>query len=217
LHLLAAPADAVEAMEVDDTLMAQVITLARRSYDYVILDTFPLFDRVVVAVLDLSDRAYIVVENVVPTLLGAVKLLDVLERIGFPAERQCIVVNRHQRVAGNLAATDIAVRLERQIDHVLPFDKRVIAAANSGQPILGKLLPFGGFARGLQRLVAEVESLAGREHGRRSIDQRSVRNGNGELDNVIPLTARSAADGAERTEGAQRPAARNARAAEHLP
>ena len=41
LHLLAAPADAVEAMDVDDTLMARIITLARRAYDFVIVDTFP--------------------------------------------------------------------------------------------------------------------------------------------------------------------------------
>jgi pilus assembly protein CpaE len=148
-------------MEVDDTLIARVITLARRAYDYVLVDTFPMFDRVIVATLDLSDRAYIVVENVVPTLLGAVKLLDVLERIGFPAERQGLIVNRQQRIAGNLPLEDIAARLQRPIDHVLPFDKRVIAAANSGEPLSGQALRFSQFTRGMDRLVADVEALAG--------------------------------------------------------
>ena len=52
VHLLAAPDDAVEAMDVDDAVMSRVITLARRAYDFVIVDTFPMFDSVVVAILD---------------------------------------------------------------------------------------------------------------------------------------------------------------------
>ncbi len=168
VHLLAAPADAVEAMEVDDTLMSRIITLGRKAYDYVIVDTFPMFDRVVVVTLDLSDRAYIVMENVVPTLLGAVTLLSVLERIGFPAARQRLIVNRSQHIAGCLALPDIAARLNRQIDHVFPFDKRVIEAANSGEPIGSRPISFGfgGFSRPLRRLVDEVESLEGRSHSR---------------------------------------------------
>ena len=159
LSLLPAPRDAIEAIDVDDTLIARVITLARRTYDYVIIDTFPMFDRVIVAALDLSDRAYVVVENVVPTLLGAVRLLDVLDRIGFPAERQRLIINRQQRIGGNLPLADVADRLARNIDYVLPFDKRVIVAANAGEPIALHPLRFGRFSRGLQQLVAEIESL----------------------------------------------------------
>jgi pilus assembly protein CpaE len=161
LHLLAAPRDAVEAMEVDDALMSRIITISRRAYDFVIIDTFPMFDRVVVAMLDLSDRAYVVVENVVPTLLGAVRLLDVLERIGFPAERQKLIVNKSQRIAGSLSMTDIASRMNRAIDHVFPYDKQVIIAANSGEPIGARTisLRFGGFLKPLHRLVDEVVSL----------------------------------------------------------
>lgn len=156
LHLLAAPADAVEAMEIDDVLMARIITLARQTYDVVIIDTFPMFDRVVIAALDLSDRVYVVLENVVPTLLGGVKLLEVLERIGFPADRQSIIVNRYQRIAGSLSITEVAERMGRPIEHLLPFDKRVIAAANSGQPVAMSPLRFSGFSRSLERLATEV-------------------------------------------------------------
>ena len=161
VHLLAAPDDAVEAMEVDDAVMSRVITLGRRAYDFVIVDTFPMFDSVVVAILDLSDRAYVVMENVVPTLLGGVRLLDVLGRIGFPPERQKLVVNRMQRVTGSLSLADIEARMDRSIDHVLPFDKQVIAAANCGDPIGARSVNFGfgGFGRPLQALVDEVEAM----------------------------------------------------------
>ena len=75
LHLLAAPADAVEAADIDDEVISRILTLARHTYDFVMVDTFPMLDRAIVAVLDLSDRAYVVLENVVPTVLGAVKLV----------------------------------------------------------------------------------------------------------------------------------------------
>ena len=159
LHLLAAPADAVEAMEIDDLLMARIITLARQAYDIVIIDTFPMFDRVVVAALDLSDRVFVVLENVVPTLLGGIKLLSVLERIGYPAERQSLILNRNQKVTGSLSTEDVAERMQRPINHVLPFDKRVIAAANCGVPIASAMIRFSSFNRGLERLADDVVGL----------------------------------------------------------
>lgn len=156
LHLLAAPADAVEAMEIDDILLARIVNLAKQTYDLIIIDTFPMFDRVVVAALDLSDRAYIILENVVPTLLGGVKLLSVLERIGFPAEKQSVVLNRYQRLAGALSVEDVAERMQRDIRHVLPFDKRVMAAANCGVPIAMAMIKLGGFNRALTKLANDI-------------------------------------------------------------
>jgi pilus assembly protein CpaE len=162
LHLLAAPADAIEAMEVDDLLMARVITLARKTYEYVVVDTFPMFDRVVIATLDLSDHAYVVLENVLPTLLGGIKLLEVLERIGFPATRQSVLLNRYQRVTGSLSIEDVAAQMGRRIDHVLPYEKRVMMAANAGDPIALHPIRFNAFSRELQSLIVDVERIANR-------------------------------------------------------
>jgi pilus assembly protein CpaE len=171
LHLLAAPADAVEAMEIDDLLMARIITLARQTYDVVIVDTFPMFDRVVIAALDLSDRVFVVLENVVPTLLGGVKLLSVLSRIGYPEKRQSIILNRQQRVTGSLSIEDVADRMQRTIDHVLPFDKRVVAAANCGVPIAMAMLRFSGFSRALERLADDVAGEVGEVSLRSVVDE----------------------------------------------
>ncbi len=163
LHLLAAPHSAVEAAEVDDELISQVITLARRAYDFVVIDTFPLFDRVVVAVLDLSERAYVVMENVVPTLLGAAKLLELLAGLGFPQERQRLVLNRYASVAGGLKPLDVANRLNRPVDFVLPHDKRVVVAANTGRPYAMSPSRLWGFGPPLVALAADIESLATRQ------------------------------------------------------
>ncbi len=159
LHVLAAPADAVEGSDIDDEVVAQILLVARRAYDYVIVDTFPVLDRVVVAVLDAADRAYVVMDNVVPTILGGVRLLRVLDAVGCRSERQRIVLNRFTRRGGGPSAADVAARLDRDVDHVIPFRTELIATANSGRPLLWRGGRFSTCRRRLVALVKEVESL----------------------------------------------------------
>ncbi|MCS6850473.1 MAG: AAA family ATPase [Gemmataceae bacterium] len=159
LHLLAAPGDAVEAAAIDDDTMSRILTLARRAYDYVLVDTFPMLDQVMMAVLDFSDRAYLVLEAVVPTVLGAVKLLQLLDQLGFPRSRQRIIVNRYTGSTDNLRVGDVAERLGREVDHVLPYRKKLAIAANLGQPLVMTATRWWGFGKAIWGLVGEVEAI----------------------------------------------------------
>ena len=134
LDLLAAPANAVEAAEVDDEILSRILTLARRAYTYVLVDTFPLLDRVMMSVLDMSDRTYLVLESVVPTILGAVQLMAVLDGLGLPRDRQRVVLNRYSTFGGNIKPEGVALRLGRAVDHVIPYEKKLLIAANVGIP-----------------------------------------------------------------------------------
>jgi pilus assembly protein CpaE len=82
LHVLAAPTDAREGALVDEEVVARVINLARRTYDYVVVDTFPMIDRVMLTILDVSDCAYLITEGIVPVLQGTLHMLHVLDDIG---------------------------------------------------------------------------------------------------------------------------------------
>lgn len=158
LELLAAPADAVESAEVTDEIVARVLSLARRTYDYVVVDTFPMFDRVVMAVLDQTSEAYIVLENVVPTVLGIDKFLGLLDSIGFAQQKQRLVLNRYSRRHGSLAPRDAEERLQRDVFLVVPYDAQLVHAANLGRPFLAGRHPFSQTARRLWQLVREIES-----------------------------------------------------------
>jgi pilus assembly protein CpaE len=159
LHLLAAPADAIEAAYVTDDIMARILTLARRSYDYVIVDTFPMLDQVMVAVLDLSDRAYLVLDGIVPTVLGAVQLTRLLDNLGFPRERQRVVLNRYTGAADNLKPGDVALRLGRDIDHIIPNQKKLAIAANLGKPFALAASRWWGFGKAMRLLVEDMEAI----------------------------------------------------------
>jgi pilus assembly protein CpaE len=120
-----------------------------------------MFDRVVVAVLDMCDRAYVVLESVVPTLLGAVKLVELLRRLEFPDERQRVVVNRYAALQGSLKPAEVAERLDRRVDHVLPYDKRVIVSANTGEPYVLRSRRFSALSRGIRLLIDDIDALPG--------------------------------------------------------
>lgn len=157
LQLLAAPADAVEGAEVSEAIVARVLSLARRTYDYIVVDTFPLFDAVVMAVLDQADEAYVIMDNVVPTLLGIEKFLKLLDSIGFPQAKQRMVLNRYSRSGAAPLATDAALRLDRDIDVVIPLDRNIVTSANLGQPFLLCKYWFSRATRPLRKLVRDAE------------------------------------------------------------
>lgn len=159
LHVLPAPVDAIDAAEVDDELMTRIITLARPSFDYIVVDTFPLFDRVIVSILDMSDLVFVVTENVVPTLLGAVKMIDVLDRIGVPESKQSVVLNRFTSIAGSLAAEDVANRLQRPIEYIVPYEKRIVTSANTGDPFVMQNMRFNKARRAIERIVDRVTTM----------------------------------------------------------
>jgi pilus assembly protein CpaE len=159
LLLLAAPPDPLAAADIDDQSIVRVLNLARRTFRFVVVDTFPLFDQVVMSVLDIASRAYVVMDNVVPTVLSAVHLLRLLENLQYPPERLRIVVNRYQQLAGNPLVDDVARSIRMKVDHVLPYDKRAITAANIGRPCSMDIVRWSKFHRGVKLIASEVAAL----------------------------------------------------------
>lgn len=198
LDLLGAPADAIEGAEVDDEIVSRILTLSRRAYDFVIVDTFPLFDRVVIAVLDLSDASFVVLENVVPTVLGTSKLLQVIEGLGYPAEKFTVVLNRYLRAAGHPRIEDVAERLGRDIVHAIPYDKHLLLAANTGQPFVLHASRWRRAGRQMRQFVRFAESITQAEpssNGHTSVRNAKDTSSNGQSgDATQPETAQSSED-----------------------
>ncbi len=156
LHLLAAPPSAVEASDLDDAIVSRVLLLARRHYDFVIVDTFPLFDRVNMAILDLSDMAYIVAENVVPTLQTVRGFFELLSDVEYPVSKQQIVLNRFSKSGSSPSLGEVEQFLGRGVNHVIPYDKKVVQAANVGSPFVLSLNRFSKSKRAVEGLVDDL-------------------------------------------------------------
>ena len=159
LHLLSAPKDAVEAAEVDDASFARVLNVARRTFDYIVVDTFPMLDNLMLSLLDVSDLVFVVMQGTVPSVVGGVRFVSVIDALALPPERRRLVLNQnYSRFAGSLAASDIQQRLGQPLDYVFPFSKRLMVSMNTGSPHILKAMRFFGWGREMSALVDEIEA-----------------------------------------------------------
>jgi pilus assembly protein CpaE len=159
LYLLAAPADAFDASDIDEASISRVLNVARRAFDYVVIDTFPLLDSIVIAILDVTDIGYIVMQGLATNVIGIAKYLPVLKGVGFPEERQHIILNQNYRgFPGNLTVGDIESRIGRTIDYVFPYKKQLLIATNTGQPYVLKANRWFGFGASIAELVDDIEA-----------------------------------------------------------
>ncbi|MEZ5978320.1 MAG: AAA family ATPase [Planctomycetota bacterium] len=160
LRVLTAPRDAIQASQVEDSAIARVIGVARRAFDYVVVDTFPAVDAVSVAILDLSDLVYVVTSDLVPIVQNMPAYIEVLQGLGVPDERLRVLLNQpYPSFPGRLGPKDVADRLGRKVDVQVPFAKKLLAAANLGRPYALHAPSWYGFGRALRTIVNEIESL----------------------------------------------------------
>jgi pilus assembly protein CpaE len=159
LRLLAAPADALEASEVNDEAVARIVNMARRSFEYVIIDTFPILDSVLMTILDVADLDFIVVQGMAPAVAAITRFLPVLEGLGVPQSRQRLVLNyNYKPFLGNLQPIDIADRLQRTLDYVVPYDRRVLTSMNTGSPHILHSRRWERFGRSIKAIVDALDS-----------------------------------------------------------
>ncbi len=162
LRVLAAPRDPNEATAVDESVIAQVIGLARREFAFVVVDTLPVVDGLTLAVFDSCDRIYLVNQGSVPDVIGAERLLRLLDDLGIDEARRRVVLNRNLgRFAASLSTGQIAERLGAEVAHEVGFDRRVPTALNLGSPRVLRASRRFGFGRAIARLCDEVEALRG--------------------------------------------------------
>ncbi len=136
LHVLPAPPTPAEASEIDDTCMSIILGVAKSAYDLVIVDSFPLLDATTLAILDRAEHVCVVTENVVPTLTGTAAMLKTLNQLDVGSTNRSLVLNRYQRCAGSLSATEVSEQLAEPVAAVIKHDRRVLEAANLGRPII---------------------------------------------------------------------------------
>ena len=157
LRVLAAPANAIEAAAVSEQAMARILSVARRTFDFVVVDTFPLIDSTTIAILDLSDTVYVTLNAFVPSVLGVSELLGVLGQLGVSDDRIRVVLNHtHPSFRGDLRGVDVADRLGHDIDFVVPYSRNVMMATNSGTPYVLRAPRWRGFGRAVRDIERQI-------------------------------------------------------------
>mgnify|MGYP001315931593 CR=1 FL=1 len=135
LHALCAPAEPGEADRIPAGVVTEVLRVAKRNYDFVVVDTPPAFTEHVLAAFDISDTLVLIATLDIPALKNLRLTLDTLDLLGNPTDSRIVVLNRSDAKVG-LTADDVVTAIKQDIAVMVPNSTDVPASVNRGVPII---------------------------------------------------------------------------------
>jgi len=95
--ILAAPSDPAHASDVKPEHIDAILKLARRQYDFVILDVGRSLDPVSIRALDHADTIYPVLQMTLPYIRDGKRLLTVFRNLDYGRDKVELIVNRYDK------------------------------------------------------------------------------------------------------------------------
>jgi len=128
----------------------KILSMLRRIYDTVVIDTASHLGDVTLGLLDASDPILEIVTFDATTIHSTIAMADTFRAIGYPASRIRYLLNRADS-AGGIDPTDLVRALGRVPEHQVRSDGQVIAAANN---------------QGVPFVLSRPDSIASQDIGR---------------------------------------------------
>ena len=133
--VLAAPADPFAAELVGPREATEVLEAARTLYDYVVVDTPPSLNEVVLAAFDQSRHLVVMATMDVPSLRNLKVFLETIERLKLPVDDVSCLLNKAEPDNG-IDLDELLRVYPRGFASVLPYSKAVSRSLNAGKPVL---------------------------------------------------------------------------------
>ena len=135
LDTLCAPSQPGDADRISGAVVGEMLRVARRSYDYVIIDTPPAFSEHVLVTFDICDMAILLATLDIPAVKNLRLTLDTLDLLGHPRDARIVILNRSNAKVG-LHAQDVVAAIKQPIAATIPSSSHVPASVNRGVPIV---------------------------------------------------------------------------------
>lgn len=134
--VLAAPESPERAAEVRPEHIDALLDLAVMHYDFVILDMGRALDAVSVRALDRANVIFPVLQETLPFIRDAKRLLATFRSLGYAREKINLIVNRYEK-SGEIRLNDVEHTLGIKVSHTIPNSfKAVSASVNQGVPVM---------------------------------------------------------------------------------
>jgi len=135
LDTVCAPSQPGDADRISGALVAEMLRVARRCYDYVIIDTPPAFSEHVLAAFDVCNMAILLATLDIPAVKNLRLTLDTLDLLGHPRDARIVILNRSDAKVG-LHTEDVVAAIKQPIAAMIPSSAAVPASVNRGVPIM---------------------------------------------------------------------------------
>jgi pilus assembly protein CpaE len=112
-----------------------MLRVARRVFDYVVIDTPPVFSDQVLAALDVSDWYLLLATPDIPSLKNLRLTLDMFDLLEYPKDERIVVLNRSDSRVG-LTLSDIERVVRTPLVGHIPSTRDVPVSTNQGTPLM---------------------------------------------------------------------------------
>jgi pilus assembly protein CpaE len=135
LDAVCAPNQPREADAIPGSTVGEMLRVARRAYDYVIVDTPPAFSEHVLVALDMCDLLVLIATLDIPAVKNLRLTLETLDQLGHPRDGRVVMLNRSDAKVG-LNTEDVVAAIKVPIAAMIPSSSHVPASVNRGVPIV---------------------------------------------------------------------------------
>lgn len=135
IYALCAPSDPADSNRISGGQITRVLQQLASEFQYVVIDTAPGLGEHTLAALEAATDAVFLCGMDVPSVRGARKELDVLDKLGMTSQRRHLVVNNAVRDSG-LSIQDIEATLGAPVNLAVPSSKVLAYSTNQGEPLL---------------------------------------------------------------------------------
>ncbi|MFW6068377.1 MAG: response regulator [Chloroflexota bacterium] len=136
LRVLMAPPRPEMADLVSEEKIKTLIELLREQFEYIVIDNSSSLNDVALAMLDLSDRIFLVTQQSLPTLKNVSRFFDLAVTLDYERSKVLLIVNRESDKLG-ISVKDIGDTLKRPVIATIPVDEDAVSrAADQGRPLV---------------------------------------------------------------------------------
>jgi pilus assembly protein CpaE len=136
IKVLLAPPTPESAELISGPNIKHVLDTLRTRYAFIVVDTWPSFQEVVLTMMDTADVVLCPMTLEITSLKNVRVFLEITEKLGYTGEKVQIIANRNDS-SGGIKATDIEASLGRKIPHTIVSDGRtLVLAVNRGVPFV---------------------------------------------------------------------------------
>lgn len=162
VHVLAHNTNDPLGVDYTEDQLTKILLVAKGTYEWTVVDTFPLLSSLNLSLMDLCDEIILVTEAVVPSLRSAKHNLEILQQAGYGENRIRVVLNRFTNFEGNISPELCAEALAWPIEQIIPYDVHATIATNAGKPYT-QMYPdrrISAAVRNLAAKIAQTEVMA---------------------------------------------------------
>jgi pilus assembly protein CpaE len=136
VRVLLSPPTPQEAEIVTADHVRATMNVLTKMADYVIIDTRPGFDDLMLTAMDASERMLLLLSMEMTTIKDTTQFLEIASLLGYQHDRIRLVLNRMNAYSG-IPTRDIAENLGREIEYQIPEDvQAVLHSVNEGTPLV---------------------------------------------------------------------------------